>query len=1494
MQSAPAATSNHSSSGTSSATAAAARSCFGAGNSGGWDDSDEGGNGGDRPRFQAVKSHSLDAPDSAAVAVASSSETTPVNSRTNSSGHGSSSNTPGGSVISPCDTVPSGDMPLSPTTASAAAASVSELRPSMPPASLPASAAAPSSPLATTGPWQLNSPFAAAPAAVEPQHQQQSQTVSHPEPTAATGPWRLSSPFAAAPLPAFSSNLDGSAAAAVLDATPTAKSPNKKAFLPADTNSKQHQKDVTWQPQQQQQAKPYLEPPHICPPRPKTPKQQQQQSALPKGTTGPWALHSPFITVAAPPTLEVQQQAAASSSSPPPATAATGAAAEPFGSPLPAQFGGQDPTATYATAAPTSSTPTTAAGSQGNTPTKRERRKSRVGVPPTPPSPHTGPWALFSPFAAAVAAEAGPERSAQQQQAVEFGSNSNADQSAAVGKADRSGSGGSVRSDRSGAGAGHDSSSPTAAAGGFRGNTPTKRERRKSRLGVPPTPPSPHTGPWALFSPFAAAVAAEAAPERNVQQQQPVDPNSSSTADQSTAAADASVKTDRAGSGGSVRSERSGSGHVRSSVGQLSAGTSSPRSSAVPGQLSSSRDISVRLSDAAVAAPGSVHSVSEPRHSLAFSFPSVGISAGASSFDTAVTSAATSGGFDDGLDLDLQPTPMASMFWGGEGLSPVPSESELIMPELDDAKAAAAAGDQSEIKQQQQRMRHGRGARLHDSAHSHPMQQKVPIVAVQQQPVVMTAVPGAAAVPAAAAALAPKATTGPWALHSPFAAPAAADVADTAATAGGGAVHIAAHAAAAGEATYLAPAAAAAAAKDPMLLAPAPAAPPARIKTPVLLDPLAPATQAAESSPSAPAAADAAAVAAAAARPKNMSCLCCYPPSITEGQSTDVHVYIAGLDLPAPAAAADAVLRAVVARGSVIVADYTGICRPSDGLFRYVGLLLLESGIHSASCSAPTPCIAVMTAVGSDILHSKSALALETLGQGLSFTAVASCSATANHRNSAFTCDEFHTRTCCIFLTKSTQVFCPHMALWLLLCIFLHRVPVPGLPSGPLQLGIFLGKQLCFTQTLLVLPGPSAQEMILLWGSLLQSHLALQQEQQQQQILPRQQGSRQGSMAIRSESIGSGWNSQGSASSQGSGDAGDAAADGQQYHTVQEGFGVDGSSGAGGSWMPGVDHQQQQEGGIVGSVGGISSVDVQTVWQRQYTPVLTDIAYLLSAQIQAPAAASPSASTGGSPFAADGSSPRSIAAAAAGQSSINMETPKFKSMVTHLVQFLAANGLWAVLQLITDSVYGVGASAKALYTAKAATSAAASAAASVKGGGGSSGASSTTTAAAAAAKITQATQTATAVSTEIEVAEPAAVASSSDSRKVVADPAAAVAAAVAAVEAGQSLDLSAVLLLLLLAIRTSSKRGLAYCRAEGFVSVLQQSIRALGIWGKQLGLWAVDGVALLVLGLLWVYDSLSLLVSQHGRGQAGSAIPSVAPAPVDAAVSAEPVVDQGP
>ena len=63
-----------------------------------------------------------------------------------------------------------------------------------------------------------------------------------------------------------------------------------------------------------------------------------------------------------------------------------------------------------------------------------------------------------------------------------------------------------------------------------------------------------------------------------------------------------------------------------------------------------------------------------------------------------------------------------------------------------------------------------------------------------------------------------------------------------------------------------------------------------------------------------------------------------------------------------------------------------------------------------------------------------------------------------------------------------------------------------------------------------------------------------------------------------------------------------------------------------------------------------------------------------------------------------------------------------------------------------------------------------------------------------------------------------------------------------------------------------------------------RGISGLGFWIKQLGLWVFEGVALLVLGVLWVHESLSWLVVQLGKGQAASTVASHPAAAAAAAV----------
>lgn len=353
--------------------------------------------------------------------------------------------------------------------------------------------------------------------------------------------------------------------------------------------------------------------------------------------------------------------------------------------------------------------------------------------------------------------------------------------------------------------------------------------------------------------------------------------------------------------------------------------------------------------------------------------------------------------------------------------------------------------------------------------------------------------------------------------------------------------------------------------------------------------------------------------------------------------------------------------------------------------------------------------------------------------------------------------------------------------------------------------------------------------MTLLWGSLLQTHLAQQQKKQE-----KQQQQRSGKGSVGSESSGSAaWNSDGSASSAASS-----------------------SSSRGG--------QQQQSG-----MNGVNAADVQSVWKKQYTPVLVDISYMLTAQSNRLAAAvarppaAAAAAVPASPTAA-GCSPRA-AAAATQQPPVSMDSPEFKMMVTHLVQFLAANGLWAVLQMVTDSVYGVGASAKALYSAKAASSAAASAAPSMRGYGSSSssGSGNAVFRTSQAVQVPEGPDVQTAAGNSVTTDRAVSCIPGLLPAAAAVDAGSAVASALAAAEAGDRLEMSAVMLLFLLALRNNIMRGVRFCHAEGLAPALGQLGRVLGGWLRQLGLGVLQAVTLLVVGMAWGFESVMSLVTKE-------------------------------
>jgi hypothetical protein len=97
--------------------------------------------------------------------------------------------------------------------------------------------------------------------------------------------------------------------------------------------------------------------------------------------------------------------------------------------------------------------------------------------------------------------------------------------------------------------------------------------------------------------------------------------------------------------------------------------------------------------------------------------------------------------------------------------------------------------------------------------------------------------------------------------------------------------------------------------------------------------------------------------AAAAAKPANLSCLCCYPPCLTEGVATEAHMYVLGLEPVAAAAAAAAGSDAAACSGSyhvlasfgsVVVADVRGVVRPQEGLFR-CAFMMYSIWVHSTA-----------------------------------------------------------------------------------------------------------------------------------------------------------------------------------------------------------------------------------------------------------------------------------------------------------------------------------------------------------------------------------------------------------------------------------------------------------------------------------------------------------------------------------------------------------------
>jgi hypothetical protein len=74
-------------------------------------------------------------------------------------------------------------------------------------------------------------------------------------------------------------------------------------------------------------------------------------------------------------------------------------------------------------------------------------------------------------------------------------------------------------------------------------------------------------------------------------------------------------------------------------------------------------------------------------------------------------------------------------------------------------------------------------------------------------------------------------------------------------------------------------------------------------------------------------------------RASSISCLCCYPPCLTEALATEVHLHVSGLDQLVVQGASAGTLdtyRVVAFHGSTAVAEVRGLIPGTDGLLRWV------------------------------------------------------------------------------------------------------------------------------------------------------------------------------------------------------------------------------------------------------------------------------------------------------------------------------------------------------------------------------------------------------------------------------------------------------------------------------------------------------------------------------------------------------------------------------
>ena len=247
------------------------------------------------------------------------------------------------------------------------------------------------------------------------------------------------------------------------------------------------------------------------------------------------------------------------------------------------------------------------------------------------------------------------------------------------------------------------------------------------------------------------------------------------------------------------------------------------------------------------------------------------------------------------------------------------------------------------------------------------------------------------------------------------------------------------------------------------------------------------------------------------------------------------------------------------------------------------------------------------------------------------------------------------------------------------------RILIPPLPKGVLQVGLLLGNgQLSFVQSLLILPPACSSEMVTLFSNLLLSSMSTPAAQQQLMLSSAQ------AAAIRQA-----MSSSGGQLTPALAQALDAAAalnplggaPGSQLlpSSFQNSNMVGQLSSVMSRWTP---WKIQVESGGQQQQLEMLPQQLQQVWQQRFSPVVKDVAYLLAVQNK-----TVTMLAGGGP---GGAVPPSAAAA------VMLEQETFRSLATQMVEFLAGNCMWSMLQYLTDVMYGAGASAKALYAARAA------------------------------------------------------------------------------------------------------------------------------------------------------------------------------------------------